>query len=142
MLYLSPGPRLTTGEYTHEADLNNTEKLVKTELTLEPHLQKIGWNLWTELNYEDCLLKQMYQHSSGFPGGSMVKNLPANARDVGSIPGLGRYSGEGNGNPLQSSWLGNPMIEEPGGLQSMVSQRVGCNLVTKTETAINSLYRI
>ena len=75
----------------------------------------------------------------------MVKNLPANAgdtRDVGSIPGLGRYSGEGNGNPLQSSCLGNPMIEEPGGLQSMVSQRVGHNLVTKTKTAINSLYRI
>ena len=141
MLYLSPGLRLTTGEYTHETDLNSTEKLVKTELTLEPHSQKIGWNLWTELNHEDCLLKQMYQHSSGFPAGSMVKNLP-NAGDVGSIPGLGRYSGEGNGNPLQSSCLGNPMIEEPGGLQSMVSQRVGHNLVTKTKTAINSLYRI
>lgn len=54
MLYLFPGPRLTTGEYTHEADLNNTEKLVNTELTLELHLQKIGWNLWTELNHVDC----------------------------------------------------------------------------------------
>ena len=71
----------------------------------------------------------------------MVKNLP-NAGDVGLIPGLGRYSGEGNGNPLQSSCLGNPMIEEPGGLQSMVSQRVGHNLVTKTKKAISSLYRI
>ena len=36
----------------------------------------------------------------GFPGGSVVKNPPANAGDVGSIPGLGRSLGEGNGNPL------------------------------------------
>ena len=42
----------------------------------------------------------------------MVKSLPANAgdtRDAGSIPGLGRYPGGGNGNPLQYSCLGNPM---------------------------------
>ena len=42
----------------------------------------------------------------------MIKNLPANARDardMGSIPELGRALGEGNGNPLQYSCLGNPM---------------------------------
>ena len=44
----------------------------------------------------------------GFPGSSAVKNLPANARDVGSIPGSGRSSGEGNSNPLQYFCLGNP----------------------------------
>ena len=38
----------------------------------------------------------------------MVKNLPASAGDAGLIPGLGRYPGEGNGNPLQYSFLGNP----------------------------------
>ena len=38
-----------------------------------------------------------------------VKNLPASAGDQGSIPGLGRSPGEGNGNPLQYSCLGNPM---------------------------------
>ena len=37
----------------------------------------------------------------GFPGGSVVKNLPANEGDVGSIPGSGISPGEGNGNPLQ-----------------------------------------
>ena len=37
----------------------------------------------------------------------MVKNLLANAGDVGSIPGSGKSPGEGNGNPLQSSYLGN-----------------------------------
>ena len=39
----------------------------------------------------------------------MVKNPPANAGDAGSIPGLGRSPGEGNGNPLQYTCLGNPM---------------------------------
>ena len=39
----------------------------------------------------------------------MVKNLPANAGDAGSISGLGRPSGEGSGNPLQYSCLENPM---------------------------------
>ena len=43
----------------------------------------------------------------GFPGGSVVRNLSANAGDVGLIPGLGRSPGEGNGNPLQYSCLGN-----------------------------------
>ena len=38
-----------------------------------------------------------------------VKNSPANEGDTGSIPGLGRSPGEGNGNPLQYSYLGNPM---------------------------------
>ena len=41
----------------------------------------------------------------GFPGSSVVKNLPANAGDVGLICGLGRSPGEGNGNPLQYSFL-------------------------------------
>ena len=47
----------------------------------------------------------------GFPGGSVEKNLPANAGDtgnVGLIPGLGRSPGGGNGNPLQYSCLGSP----------------------------------
>ena len=44
-----------------------------------------------------------------FPGGLVVKNLPANAGDVGSIPGWGRSPGEGNGNLLQYSCLENSM---------------------------------
>ena len=42
----------------------------------------------------------------------VVKNPPANAEDMGSIPGLERSTGEGNGNPLQYSCLGNPMDRE------------------------------
>ena len=45
----------------------------------------------------------------GFPGGSAVKNPPANKGDLGSILGSGRVPGEGNGNSLQYSCLGNPM---------------------------------
>ena len=44
-----------------------------------------------------------------FTGGSVVQNLPANAGDTGSIPGSGRFPGEGNGNPLQYSSLENPI---------------------------------
>ena len=47
--------------------------------------------------------------AEGFRGGSVVKNLPANAGDVGSIPVLGRSPGERNGNPLQYSCLENRM---------------------------------
>ena len=44
----------------------------------------------------------------GFPGGSVVKNLPANSGDTGSFPGSGRSPGEGNGNSLQYFCLENP----------------------------------
>ena len=55
----------------------------------------------------------------GLPGGTVVKKLPANAgdaRDAGSIPGLGRSPGVGNGKPFQCSCLGISIEEEPGGL--------------------------
>ena len=60
----------------------------------------------------------------GSPGSSVVKNPPANAGDTGSIPGLRRSPGEGNGNSLQYSCLENLWTEEPGGLQPMGSPRV------------------
>ena len=45
----------------------------------------------------------------GFPGGSVVDSLPANAGDAGSSPGLGRSPGKGNGNQLQYFYLENLM---------------------------------
>ena len=60
----------------------------------------------------------------------MVKNLPANAgdtRDMGSIAGLERSLGGGNGDPVQYFAWRILCIEEPGGLQSTGSQRVGPN---------------
>ena len=58
----------------------------------------------------------------GFLGTSVVKNPPVNTRDGSSIPGSGRSFGEGNGNPLRYSCLGNLMDRGPGGLQSMELQ--------------------
>ena len=52
----------------------------------------------------------------------MVKNLPANARDMGLIPGSGRSPGVGNGDLFQYTCLENPMDEEPGRLQCMKFQ--------------------
>ena len=45
----------------------------------------------------------------GFSGGTVVKNPPDNAEDVGLIPGSGRAPGKGNGKPVQYSCLENPM---------------------------------
>ena len=61
----------------------------------------------------------------GFPGSSDGKESACNAGDQSSIPGLGRSSGEGNGNPLQYSFLENSTTEKPGRLQFMGLQRVG-----------------
>ena len=63
----------------------------------------------------------------GFPGGSDGKESACNVGDLGSITGLGRPTGERNGNPLQHSCLENPMDRGTWGLQSMGSQRGGCD---------------
>ena len=67
---------------------------------------------------------QLESQKMCFPGSSVVKNPPANARDMSSIPRLGRSPGVGNGNPLQYSCRENCMdIEELGRLQSMGLQK-------------------
>jgi len=64
----------------------------------------------------------------GFPCDLAGKESTCNAGDLGSIPGLGRSPGEGNGNPLQYSCLENPMDRgELGRLQSLGSQTVRHN---------------
>ena len=64
----------------------------------------------------------------------MVKNLPAHAGDMGLIPGSGRSPGVGNGKPIPVFLPGKiPRTEEPDGLQSVRSQRVGHDIVTKTQ---------
>ena len=65
----------------------------------------------------------------GFPSGSAVKNPPANAGDagdVGSIPGLGRSLGEGNGNPLPYFCLENSM--NSGAWQATVHGATECEV--------------
>ena len=68
----------------------------------------------------------MHHLTQGFPGGASGKNLSASAgdiRDVGLIPGSGRFLRGKHDNVLQYSCLENP--EEPGGLQSTGFQRFG-----------------
>ena len=61
----------------------------------------------------------------GFHDSSDGKEYTCNSRDPGLIPELRRSPGEGNGNPLQYLAWRSTWIEEPGGLQSIGSQRVG-----------------
>ena len=82
-----------------------------------------GWS-YRVICIPSCLL--------GLLGGSDGKEYDCYAGDLGSIPGLERYPGEGNGNPLQYSCLENSMDEEPSRLQSMGSQRVRHDRETST----------
>ena len=77
-----------------------------------PGLAKIPWR-------RDRLPTRVFL---GFPGGSDGKESTCNMGDLGSIPGLGRYPGEGNSYPLQYSGLKNSM--DRGNWQAMELQRV------------------
>ena len=63
----------------------------------------------------------------------MIKKPSASVGDVGLIPGSGRSPGEGNGNTLQYSCLGNPTDKEVWRLQSKGLQRVGQELAAKQQ---------
>ena len=81
-----------------------------------------------------------YYRTISFPGGSVVKNPPADdegardvgSRDVGSIPGSWRSLGVGNGNPLQHSWLENSTDREAWRATVHGSQRVRHNWMINT----------
>ena len=70
----------------------------------------------------------MYEFGVGFPGGSVIKNLPDNTGDLSLFHGSGRSLGEGNGNPLV-----NPMDREDWQATVHGSQRAGHNLATKQQ---------
>ena len=87
-------------------------------LGLEPRQGQRGlWKLTKERTWPRDTVTHKFTRwyvirFQGFPGGSVVKTLLPNAGDPALIPGSGRPSEEGNGNPLQYSWLGNPMDRE------------------------------
>ena len=92
-------------------------------------LQKVCFRRWEWLR--DKLVSTSHNLSTfylriclkGFPGGSEGKASACNEGDPGSIPGLGRSPGEGNGNPLQYSCLEKPMDRGAWQLQFMGSQK-------------------
>ena len=100
---------------THLAQLRTEPRLVpryqeeEFELQILTKLLKQGRNIGFYL-FESPSVSQFRNKSQAFPGGSVARNSPANARYMGSISGLGRSYGEGSGNPHQYSCLGNPMI--------------------------------
>ena len=85
-----------------DTEWNKSEKQKESE----SYINVCMWNLekWYQWTY-----LQGRNRDIGFPGSSVVKNPLANAGDASSILGSGRSPGEGNGNPLQYSYLGNPM---------------------------------
>ena len=90
--------------------------------------------LKSRINYLDVFIKHVLDTEMGFPGITVVKHPPTNAgdaRDVGSIPGSGRSPGEGNATYSSILAWKIPWSEEPGGPESMGSQRVGHNWTSK-----------
>ena len=88
-----------------------SQKRRKTELKQGSDCHKIVIFCTREERESVCVCSSIYC-SRGFPPGSVVKNPPAKAGDEGSIPASERSPGEGNGNPLQYSCMGNPMDTE------------------------------
>ena len=94
------------------------KKIKSDTVSTVPHLFPMKW--WDQMpwsSFSECwALSQLFHSplslSLGFPGGSEVKGSASNAGDPGLIPGSGRSPGKGNGNPLQYSWLQNPMDRE------------------------------
>ena len=78
-----------------------------------------------------CCIWDRYQTAKKLPWWLSHKKSACSAGDMGSVPGLGRSPGKGNGNPLQYSCLEIPWTEKPDRLESMELQRVRHGLVTK-----------
>ena len=78
----------------------------------------------------------------GFPAGSDAKQSTCSMEDLGSIPGLGRFPGEGHGDPLQYLAWRIPWTDKPG-LQPMQLQRVryDCSNLAHTETYLTYCHR-
>ena len=76
----------------------------------------------------------------GFPGSSAGKESACNAEDLGSIPGLGRSPGEGNGHPLQYSWasLVAQMVKNPPAMQETWARSLGWEDPLEKEMATHS----
>ena len=88
-------------------------------------LRQMAINMWWK--------NKSLPHAMGFSDGSVVKSPPANAGDVGWIPGLGRSLGEGNGNPLQYSLLKNSVDRGAWRATAQWRRRVRHDLMTQQQ---------
>ena len=91
-----------------EVEITTTEQNIEKRMIRNEDSLRDLWNNIKHTNI--CIIAAPEgEWQPGFPGGSEVKASASNAGDLGSVPGSGRSSGEGNGNPLQYSCLENPM---------------------------------
>ena len=110
-------PLLFPLPWKEEVDANNKMgspreiSLMKTSQMSESTFDNLLVPCWPSKRVSNIIYKDYILETKGFPGGSLVKNLPANTGKVGLIPGSGRFLGEENGNLLQYSCLGNPMYQ-------------------------------
>ena len=119
----------TTEQLTLQQQTNRTDSIVIGVKTNHSGKWGVSCSPWPNKKYGKTFFRIKYGTSLV---AQLVKSLPAcNAGDQGSIPGLGRSSGEGNGNPFQYSRLENPM--DRGAWQAAVHRVtwVGHNLATK-----------
>ena len=113
--------------------------------SLKGKKKNIFWVLaiYQALHLKKKFLIEIYIVERGFPGGSVVKNLPANAGDVSLIPRSGRSPGEGSDNLLQYSCLGNSTDRGAGRLHiPWGCKRVWHSLVTKQHIQLNRVFRV
>ena len=95
----------------------------------------VSLNMLILRELKDFILPSYIPFFWGFPGGSVIKNLPASAGNMNSVPGLGRSPGGGNDNSLQYSFL-----ENPHGHRSLTGYSPGgCKALDMTEQLMNTL---
>ena len=114
--------------------MSNRRMLMETQLQIKGYKisfeDQKGKVCKNSFQLNECRHKPKGKQEQGFPGGSVIKNPPAKAGDMNSIPGLGRSPGE---ETLVSCWE-IPWTEEPGGYSPWGHKRVGHNLMTKQQS--------
>ena len=134
----------TEHNYWDSADfISEQPKYLSWRKFLSPWLEisQLGWEVLRKQYFNDIhyktpimlkLISSLEPNYKDCPGVSDGKETACNVGDWGSVPGLGRSPGEGKGYPLQYSCRKNPHGQkQPGGLQSIVSQRVGHDWATE-----------
>ena len=112
------------------AESNTTERLHFTSLMKSQDADYPSYQLSRSMTFDAKVVTTeqnscLFVSCSGLPGGSVIKNPPAHAGDLSSIPGSGKSPGESNGNPLQYSCLENPMKRGAWWATVHQEQRVG-----------------
>ena len=118
MFFVWPVLRIGNGNSLQYSCLENSTDRGAWWATVGRIKRSQTWLKWLSMHVHVCvyIYTQTHIYIYGFPCGSVIKNPPANAGDTGVeglIPGSERSPGEGNGNPVQYSYLENPVDRGP-----------------------------